>query len=253
MKIRYALLAILVVLIGITIWSNISRAGESLIKSFRTVAPSVGALYTQNDSGDMKFTCTSTVIESEEKEVVLLTAGHCASDNQEFLVTFNGANFHRAVVWRLPPDVKDFKYKRKFGEPKVDMALFKVFDKLTIPEIKLGKDVQVVTGQDVIASGFPLGVTKVGYYGTVAGIYTRPGKAYGYLMLQIFGAPGSSGSAVIDVATNLVVGVLVAGKEGRAGLPVIFATPISYIKYLVSPEDTDRDESKTSSDVPNLK
>lgn len=241
----YFLIALSVALL--MVYAVSANADDELAKAFKAVAPSVGALYTIDDGGDMKFICTATAVESEEEESVFLSAGHCARDNQAYLISFNGSTFHKVRVWKVPPEIKDRNYKRPFGEPRVDMAFFKSIEKLDIKTISIEEEKVVVAGHDVITLGYPLGVTKVGYSGTVAGIYTRLGELNGYIMLQIFGAPGSSGSAIIDPQTNRIVGVLVSGKQGRAGLPVIFATPMKYNNLLVSvDEDKEKKEDKVS-------
>ena len=56
-------------------------------------------------------------------------------------------------------------------------------------------------------------------------------------MLQSFGAPGSSGSAIVNAENNNVVGVLVSAEQSNRGLPVIFATPISYKRWLINAEE----------------
>ena len=40
-------------------------------------------------------------------------------------------------------------------------------------------------------------------------------------------------AAAAPVASGEIIGVLVQGRQARAGLPVILATPIDYLKYLV--------------------
>lgn len=223
-------------LLGMSLFlAQASFADQALKDAFKGIAPSVGALYTINDNGDLKFICTTTVVESEspEERAILLSAGHCAGNEAGYFVSFNGTKFHPARVWKLPKDVHDRSYKRPFGEPKVDMAFFRLLEDVDVVPLQLGSTKEMEMGQDVVTVGFPLGVTKIGYEGTLAGKYNRPTELKGYLMLQIFGAPGSSGSSIVDLESGRVVGVLVSGKQGRVGLPVLFATPIEYEKYLV--------------------
>jgi S1-C subfamily serine protease len=108
-------------------------------------------------------------------------------------------------------------------------------DGTDVPVVPLaGENEKTKSGGKIVMIGYPLGVTKINYEGIIAGYFDRLGSdIYNYLMLQIFASSGSSGSAVIDVNTGKVVGVLVAAKSAYAGLPVIFATPIDYIKHLM--------------------
>ncbi|MGH2627886.1 MAG: hypothetical protein ACRDHY_14705, partial [Anaerolineales bacterium] len=69
--------------------------------------------------------------------------------------------------------------------------------------------------------------------GLISGRLDKPGADFhGYLILQIFGAPGSSGTSVYLMRTHTIVGVLVAVAQAQIGLPVVLATPISYQKHL---------------------
>ena len=45
--------------------------GSALVEQFKRVSASVGALYTNTSGGDLKFTCTVTVIEHQKKSTVL--------------------------------------------------------------------------------------------------------------------------------------------------------------------------------------
>ena len=215
--------------------STAFRGGsDGLVRLFENLSPSVGALYTKGDSGDLGVICTVTVIERAEGRTVLLTAAHCARRSVSYMVTLDGRRFYAARVWKLPPEeINPEKGQRPYGQPKVDMALFVVDEELPVSPVPIGVAVLVAPGRAVVTVGFPLGVTKVRYRGIVAGLLERPGSDLdGYLILQIFGAPGSSGSAVIDEATGTIVGVLVSGKQEQAGLPVIFATPVGYQRFL---------------------
>lgn len=208
----------------------------SLIELFSRTSPAVGALYTQSSGGDLKFTCTVTVIKKSGGKTHLLTAGHCVDRDVAYMVTLDGHRFYSARVWRLAPEKIDRqKNKRKHGQPKVDMALFVVDEELPVDVVPIGLGISIEPGRPIATVGYPLGVTKVRYSGTIAGHLERPGAEQdGYIILQIFGAPGSSGSAVIDVSTGKIIGVLVSGKQASAGLPVIFAVPIRYQDYLIS-------------------
>lgn len=209
-------------------WSN----ADELTDIFAKVSPSVGALYKRTSNGSIEFLCSITAVDHRAGETVVLSARHCVSKDVAFMVSFDGDQFHSARVWKLPHDALDkSRYPRPYGESRTDMALFLVAGEF--PTIPLGDDTDARPGDPIAVVGFPLGVTKIRYSGYIAGRLNRPGDDQdGYLILQSFGAPGSSGSSVVSVATGEVIAVLVSGQSGRSGLPVIFATPISYQKYL---------------------
>ena len=96
------------------------------------------------------------------------------------------------------------------------------------------EDREIKAGHPIVMVGYPLGVTKISYNGIISGRLDRPGDAYnGYMTMQIFGSPGSSGSSVVDQETGKIIGVLVSATQSGVGLPVIFATPASYRKYML--------------------
>ena len=208
---------------------------ENLQERFARVTPSVGALYAHTEEGNIKFLCSITAINRQGAAVVLLTAWHCVGSGTAYVVSFNGRQFYDAHLWKGPHYHIDPKGSpRVFGEPETDLALFRA-DGLPkdLPIILTGTDSPVAQGSRVVTVGFPLGIAKIGYEGLVAGHFNRPGADYdGYLLLQIFGTSGSSGSAVIG-PDGRIVGVLVSGRTGTVGLPVIFAVPIRYQRHLL--------------------
>lgn len=209
------------------------KADEKITDIFANVSKSVGALYKMEVGGDMSFLCSVTAIGKHEGATVFLTAFHCVNRGVSYRVTLDGQTFHAARVWKIPGYEADKqKYPRAYHEPETDMALF-LSDTIDAPVVETADIANRVEGTDVVMVGFPLGVAKISYKGIVSGTFDRPGSEQdGYQLLQIFGSPGNSGSSVIDVNTGKVISVLVSARQARAGLPVIFATPIEYQKYL---------------------
>ena len=230
-QLRYALILIL----GLTTFSIPSWAGErdKIIEALARLQPSVGALYAQEENGDMKFLCSATAVGRHEKSTIILSANHCLRKGVSYLVNFGDNKLRSVRVWKIPHyEVDKEKFPRRYNEPETDMALFLMAGS-DIPIVPLANGEAQVTGARVVMVGFPLGVAKIAYEGIIAGKFDRLGADfYGYLLLQIFGAPGSSGSAVVSVDTGNVVGILVAAKV-NPGLPVIFATPIQYQDHLI--------------------
>lgn len=218
---------------------------ESLVETFSLLSKSVGALYILEDDGDLRFTCSATAVDRYENKTVILTAYHCIRKGVSYLINFGDNVFRSLSVWKIPHyELNKVKYPRAFDEPKTDMALF-LLEGTDIPTVNIGDSSSVVNGEKIAMVGFPLGLAKISYEGILSGRFNRPGSDdYNYLLLQIFGAPGSSGSAVMSLKDNTVIGVLVSGKTGRSGLPVIFATPVNYKQYLKSVHEVDRDEQE---------
>ncbi len=210
-----------------------ASADERTTEIFAKVNKSVGALYKMEAEGDMSFLCSVTAIGKHEGATVFLTAFHCVTRGVSYRVTLDGNTFHAARVWKIPGYEADKeKYPRAYNDPETDMAMF-LSDTIDAPAVELADAANRVVGADVVMVGFPLGVAKISYKGIISGKFDRPGsRDDGYQLLQIFGAPGNSGSAVIDVETGKAISVLVSARQRRVGLPVIFATPIEYQKYL---------------------
>lgn len=206
---------------------------ETLIQTFATLSKSVGALYALESGGTLRFLCSATAVGREGTATVILTAYHCVQKGVSYLITFGDNQFHSLSVWQIPHyEVDKTKSPRAYNEPETDMALF-LMDNGNMPIIEMADGDTPTTGSKVAMVGYPLGVAKISYEGIVAGLLKRPGSdMHGYLLMQIFGAPGSSGSAVVSAKTGKVIGVLVAAKGSGTGLPVIYTTPINYRKYL---------------------
>ena len=207
---------------------------QVLIETFARLSESVGALYSLEDDGDLSFLCSATAVGKEGDATVILTAYHCVRKGVSYLINFGDNRFHSLRVWQIPHyELDKTKYPRAYNEPKTDMALF-LMDGATIPIVSMAEDVALTPGAKLAMVGFPLGLAKVRYEGIVSGYLNRPGSDdFNYLLLQILGAPGSSGSAVVSVESGNIIGVLVSAQQRRTGLPVIFATPIDYRRYLM--------------------
>ena len=204
-------------------------ADGGLPDAFAVLSQSVGALYQKDGNGNLAFSCTVTVVAHEMTHSVLLTAGHCASRNTSYAISLDGARFYGVRPWKLSKAALDPKFHRPYREPEVDIALLVTDEVLPVPAVSFAEGYTALPGTEVLMVGFPLGVTKVRYAGIIAGQLDQPGSdQHTYLILQIFGAPGNSGSAIVDRLSGKIAGVLSAGKQDRAGLPVIFAVPAHY-------------------------
>jgi len=227
------MIRVFMVALAAVFFVSAAHAKDSLVDIFENASQSVGALYEKEDGGNMSFLCSVTAVDKHEGATVFLTAYHCVKRGTSYSITLDGKTWQPARVWKIPGyEVDPKEFPRAWQDPKTDMALF-LADGFDVPLIELSDATGQKPGSGVVMVGFPLGVAKIAYQGIVSGYFNRPGAEQdGYQLLQIFGAPGSSGSAVIDTATGEVVSVLVSAKTSRVGLPVIFATPIDYRRYL---------------------
>ena len=232
----------------------ISSEREKIIETFADLRPSVGALYAQEEGGDMRFLCSATAVDRYEGKTVILTAYHCLRKGVAYLINFGDNKFRSLKVWKIPHyEVNRQKHPRKYNEPETDMALF-LMEGEDVPIVPLAKTSDAEPGTKLTMVGYPLGQAKISYEGSVAGRFDRLGSdLYDYLLVQIFAAPGSSGSSVVNVDTGEVMAVLVAAKSG-GGLPVIFATPVEYMKHLmhVRPENGKDVGAEPEKEAPSL-
>lgn len=213
---------------------------DTIINTVDRVSKSVGALYAQTPGGDINFLCSATAIERWNDKTVILTAHHCLQRGVAYLINFGDNKLHTLTAWKVPHyEVDAEKFPRKYNEPETDMALF-LMDGHDVPTVQMADSSRVKRGAKVVMVGYPLGVSKISYEGSVAGRFDRVGAdQYNYLLLQIFGSPGSSGSSVVDVDTGEIVGILVSAKQAMSGLPVIFATPVEYRQHLIEVAPTE--------------
>lgn len=233
-----------IIIIALACWLAAAPAWaderQRMIDAFTALKPSVASLYAHEPDGDFSFLCSATAIEHHDVggvvHTVVLTAQHCLRKGVSYALNFGDGSFRPAWPWMIPHYEADPKNSpRAYGEPQTDMTLFLIAGD-DIPLVPVAASSALPAGTKIAMMGFPLGVAKISYEGIVAGTFARPGADQnGYLLLQIFGAPGSSGSSVVAIDAEggfEVVAVLVSAKQQSAGLPVIFATPIEYRRHL---------------------
>lgn len=209
----------------------ISAENPALVQSVRKA---VGLLYSQDESGSLKMRCTATAFEKTGKGYKFVSAAHCIGDddtNKErsasgidipFYITFDetdGAKrYHQAkVIW--------VGYQHR-GE---DFAVFEVATKETWATVPLGDEKEETEGAQILNVASPLGLGKQVFYGTITSLnLDRPivdGRGInwkGALLLNISAGPGSSGSALVSVEHQNIIGFLVGtiGGENIVGIPV---------------------------------
>ena len=194
------------------------------------ITGSIGALYRRSSDNSLQFSCTVSALTQSGPNLVLLTADHCVEESQRYYhVTFDGLQFYVAELHKIP--------RMKPDDPKVDLALL-LIKGLVVKPLGIGKSKDTPLGAEIFTIGFPQGISKIMYKGYIGGVVDNVSSgAHGYLILQIFGSSGSSGTAVLSAKDSSIMGVLVSGSSASVGLPVLFATPIEYLRYLVTPAE----------------
>ena len=211
---------------------EIISAQQDLIKH---VYASTALLYGQTQSGGMDMFCTVTAFEKNETGYLFVTASHCVGTSDQvherveitktqFFITFD-----------------ELKTDKKFYPAKVEMAgyqpvgddfsILSIETKDDIPLVPLGDEKLEEAGLPVINVASPDGLGKQVFHGTISSLYVdRPVieediNWRGVMLLQIQSGPGSSGSAIVSVKQNQIIGFLVGHFGDNT-----FVMPVSRFK-----------------------
>jgi hypothetical protein len=183
------------------------------------------ALYVKDDVSPARFECTATAFQRVDGGYYLLTAGHCIEQAPD-------AQYSVSEQIGMPrEEVRVVKY---FRDDLLDFAVIQFLTPKKYPVIPLGRD-QVV-GVQIMNPNFSFGLVKqvsIGMFSSVQMSHVQDCESCeGKSLVQIFGGPGASGSAVI--ANGKIVAVVTALLEDmNVGLVV---TPISrYPAFLAAP------------------
>lgn len=182
----------------------------------KTAMSATFAVYEDTGHG-ADFICTATAFEpSLGQGYYLLTAGHCIAKEPtaKYSVSEN--------IGSPRTEVRVTKY---YVDSMLDFAVLDFRTPKKYPVIALGEDAEV--GTKVLNPNFALGLTKQLSFGTVSslGMTSDAGCdiCEGKFIVQVTGARGSSGSAIIS--DGKIVGVLTnMAEDENIGL---IAEPIS--------------------------
>lgn len=188
------------------------------------------ALYGTQD-GVTKFICTAEPFEKIAGGYHLISAGHCVQLTPED-VQFSVAD---EIGGKLTP-VKMLKAYLGNG---IDFSEFELKTTRKYPVFRLGTDSDVRVGDRVINPNFSAGVVKQLSLGFVSS-HTIPVSprcssedCAGAFIVQMFGAGGASGSAVVSERTHEVIGLVVWGFDANIGVGI---EPISrFAKFMAGP------------------
>jgi hypothetical protein len=191
--------------------------------------------------------CTVTAYETIPGGYHLLGAGHCVGKS---------TGYTYAVADDVDEDFTPVTVVKSMFDKKFDFAIFELKTDKVYPVISLGTLDGVSIGDDVIDVNFALSAAKQLSVGKVssANLTSEGILVPGYFMTQIFGSEGSSGSALISLATHKIVGIVTMqfGDDNEAQITVglgvesidnfqtFLRTPImDSVKSSVSISDTD--------------
>ena len=216
-------------------------AAKSLVEKARDAT---AMLYSQTTDGGMRMHCTATVFEEYERDdrkgYLLATAAHCVAidDLVNSRVKISGASFFISFDEVISKENKDGQ--KVFHPVHVEAAGFQsrgddfaVLHAYTNEEwdiLELGDVSSLETMDEVLNVSAPAGLglqVLKGYISLVS--IDRPVKVRGlnwqYAMLANLGSgPGASGSAVVSIEQEKIIGFVVGNIIGN---PTTVVLPVS--------------------------
>lgn len=198
---------------------------------------SVMVLYGKLD--DYKTICTIEPYEKIPGGYNLLTAGHCVQEVPVDLAF--------TVADEVGGKETPVTLIKAYDGDGMDFAIFEMKTTKVYPVMKLGDEHGSRVGDWVVSPNFADGLGKQLSSGRITSdslIATEDCSVHdgcpGDFLVQLFGAPGMSGAAVISEKTHKVVGIIVAQWGGNVGMEVM---PISAFKtFLTAPAQKHPDE-----------
>ena len=209
-------------------------AAKSLVEKARDAT---AILYSQSTSGGMRMHCTATVFEAHERDgkkgYLLVTAAHCvAVDNLiTSKVKVSGASFFisfdkvsKKVFHPVHVEAAGFQSR---GD---DFAVLHAYTNEEWDMLELGDVSSLETMDEVLNVSAPAGLGLQVLKGHISLVsIDRPVKVRGlnwqYAMLANLGSgPGASGSAVVSIEQEKIIGFVVGNIIGN---PTTVVLPVS--------------------------
>ena len=219
-------------------------AQPATAKSFVEKARDATAiLYSQSTSGGMRMHCTATVFEAHERDgkkgYLLVTAAHCVAvddlitskvkvSGASFFISFDNEPkqvFHPVHVEGAGFQSRgdDFAVLHAYTDEEWevlelgDVSSLKPMDEVLNVSAPAGLGLQVLTGQISLVS------------------INRPVKTWGLnwqsaMLVNLSSGPGASGSAVVSVEQEKIIGFVVGGIGGN---PTTVVLPVSRFTLFV--------------------
>ena len=209
-------------------------AAKSLVDKARDAT---AMLYSQTTGGGMRMHCTATVFEAFERDdrkgYLLATAAHCVAvdDLMNSRVKISGASFFISfdeVIQKVfyPVHVEAAGYQSR-GD---DFAVLHAYTEEEWDILELGDISSLEPMEEVLNISAPAGLGLQVLKGHISLVnIDRPVKARGlnwqYAMLANLGSgPGASGSAVVSIKQEKIIGFVVGNIVGN---PTTVVLPVS--------------------------
>ena len=220
-------------LCGVTLLAQ-PAAAKSLVEKARDAT---AMLYSQTTGGGMRMHCTATVFEAFERDdrkgYLLATAAHCVAvdDLMNSRVKISGASFFisfdevmKKVFYPVHVEAAGFQSR---GD---DFAVLHAYTEEEWDILELGDISSLEPMEEVLNVSAPAGLGLQVLKGHISLVnIDRPVKARGlnwqYAMLANLGSgPGASGSAVVSIKQEKIIGFVVGNIIGN---PTTVVLPVS--------------------------
>lgn len=176
-----------------------------------------------------RFVCTATVIDRiSQTDYIGLTAGHCFDwkhDNQYYV----------ADTVEEKPVLHKIMVLKHEADDRYDFAIFTFTSAHEYPAISIDTTVKVpALGTEVININFAMGVGKAHLTGKVVSEAldeSHLGMRQRYLVTVGVG-PGASGSAIVDLQTGKIIGLVEAGFPGTQMATIVIPTGERFMNFI---------------------
>lgn len=166
-----------------------------------------------------QFTCTATVIARESEDTYVgLSAGHCVDWSAE-------KDYYVSTTVEKEPVLHSVNIIKAENDDRYDFMIFEFRSMKELPVIAVSMKGHVpALGTKVLNINFAMGVGKHFSRGEVTSepLDSEVFGAKERFMANIEGAPGASGSSVVDLNTHEIIGLCEFGfNRGNLGMGVI--------------------------------
>lgn len=207
-------LLLLAILIGIVAYQFLPRHYPSGVRPAtgfdKQVMDATFILYSYYQ-GETTARCTATAYQRVKNGYYLISAGHCTYGAPTDMTWLVASDFYQ-------PKTEVQLVKSRYDEI-LDFSVFELDTLADIPIIPLGTEHDARVGDPIISVGFGHMIGKQLTHGIVSTQLMYPTTdcsiCGGKFLAQIYGASGSSGSAIVSKQTHKILGVLVVGFGGE--------------------------------------
>jgi hypothetical protein len=194
------------------------------------------AIYVRG-TGGISASCSSSAIKSDATGTDLISAGHCFAGQDlsktDFLVTRDHRTFYKAKVkksgLKLKPGMKTTS--TDLGDYDGDDWALVRADIGNMPTVPLGDSKSLRIGEDLVIVGVPFGLDFLAVQGIVGSLDISISATIWnhYYGGNIYIAGGNSGSGIISVKQEAIIGIVCAGPGSQTSTSMLIFMPVNLL------------------------